>query len=96
MDPRSLGGNVGGDDSRSEDDAGEYVNSSIYAANIRLNAAGDTTIEGADIAAAEKLEISTENLEIASLQDYTFNQTRTKGVSYSGEGPGVNSANGDN
>ncbi len=95
IDPRSLGGNVGGDDSRSEENAGEYVNSSIQAANIRLNAAGDTTIEGADIAATEKLEISTENLEIASLQDYTFNQTRSRGMAYSGEGPGVNSAKGD-
>ncbi|MCP4768214.1 MAG: filamentous hemagglutinin N-terminal domain-containing protein, partial [Gammaproteobacteria bacterium] len=96
IDPRSLGGSVGGDDSRSEDDAGEYVNSSIQATNIRLNAAGDATIKGADIAAAEKLEISAENLEIASLQDYTFNQTRSRGLSYSGEGAGVNNAKGDN
>ncbi|MGB5326794.1 MAG: hemagglutinin repeat-containing protein, partial [Gammaproteobacteria bacterium] len=94
-DPDQLGGSVSGDRNRSDGDTTRNSNAQLLAANIRLNAKDDTTIAGADIHASDSLEINTENLNLASVQNSSFNKTRSQGLSVSRESRGINAAEGD-
>ena len=96
QDEDQLGGSIGGYDSRSDSESTQNINSQLLARNIRLNANSDTTIRGADIHAGETLEVNTLNLHVASVQDISFSETRAQGLSHSGTGSGVNSAEGEN
>jgi len=92
MDPEDLGGSVAGDGSRSERNTVEQVHSRINAANIRLEASGETRITGAEIVAAETLEISSGDLTVASVQDSDLQESRSLGASHSGSDSGIHAA----
>jgi len=94
-DPDQLGGSVSGDSDRRESETSQYSNARLQAANIRLSANNNTTIKGAAVHASESLEIDSGNLEIASVQNLGYNETRSDGLSYSREGGGVNAAEDD-
>lgn len=96
QDQDQLGGSIGGSGSRSDSESIQNINSQLLARNIRLTAKSDTTIKGAEIHADETLEIDTENLHVASVQDISFSDTRSQGLSLSREGGGINAAEGEN
>jgi filamentous hemagglutinin len=96
QDEDQLGGSFGGSGSRSDSETTHNINSQLLARNVHLIAKKDTTIKGADIHAGETLEIITENLHVASVQDLSFSESRTQGLSLSREGGGINTAEGEN
>ena len=96
VDAESLGGSISGSSSKTTSNSTRYTNSQLLAANIRLNASADMRIQGANVHADETLEINTRNLTLASVQDSSYSETRSGGVSYSGSGSGVNAANSEN
>jgi hypothetical protein len=96
QDEDQLGGSFGGSGSRSDSETTHNINSQLLARNVHLTAKNDTTVKGADIHAGETLEINTENLHVASVQDISFSETRSQGLSLSREGGGVNGAEGEN
>jgi filamentous hemagglutinin len=93
-DPRELGSNISGEGSERESDSRTYANAQLLAANIRLEAIGDTTIKGADIHAEEKLDIIAGNLDVASVQNLSSTESHSRGLSYSGSGTGANASEG--
>ncbi|MGD8840412.1 MAG: hemagglutinin repeat-containing protein [Gammaproteobacteria bacterium] len=92
MDPEDLGGSLSGDGSRSDRDAVGHVQSQVRAANIRLEASGDTRVAGAEIVADETLEVSSGDLRVESVQDTNYSDSRSLGLSHSGAGSGIDAA----
>jgi hypothetical protein len=90
QDEDQLGGSFGGNGSRSDSESTQNINSQLQARNVHLTAKNDTKIRGADIHAGETLEINTENLHVASVQDISFSESHSQGLSLSREGGGIN------
>ena len=93
-DPRDLGAGLSAEGSKRDSESRFYTNSQLTADNIRLEAQGDAAIEGADIAAGDRLEVAAESLEVSSVQDISWSDHHSRGLSYSGAGTGVNGAEG--
>jgi len=95
----ATSGSVSMDRSNADSSGLTNTNSQLSANNITINTDDHTIIRGANIAAADKLKLTTEHLEIASVQDSQKSKSLSQGFSISGStdggvtGGGVNAGN---